>query len=243
MWWFRLLEGAPDPRSLGPSSARHPPLPRTPSAGPTRQTPSAGALCWAPLRPTAQHFALFFPSPATTFALFVSLWGSSRGILVFFFLWPGPSNVRVWALGLSCETPAALGRRGFHLLRGPHNWGPVGPPSVGPPPRALTFSGFGPPNLHTVRREAGGGFSSLSSSLPLFLSFSFSFSFSFSPSLSLLLFLSFSFSFSLYLSLSLSFSFGRGMEGPRAGSRQRHHSTAARITVIIYTTMTKQKQL
>ena len=29
------------------------------------------------------------------------------------------------------------------------------------------------------------------------------------------------------------------MKGPRAGSRQRHRSTAARITVIIYTTMTK----
>ena len=33
--------------------------------------------------------------------------------------------------------------------------------------------------------------------------------------------------------------FGRGMEGPRAGSRQRQHSTAVRITVTIYSTMTK----
>ena len=33
-------------------------------------------------------------------------------------------------------------------------------------------------------------------------------------------------------------SFGRGMKGPRAGSRQRHHSTAVRITVTISTTVT-----
>ena len=35
------------------------------------------------------------------------------------------------------------------------------------------------------------------------------------------------------------FSFGRGMKGPREGSRQRQHSTAVRITVTIYPTMTK----
>ena len=33
---------------------------------------------------TTQNFALFFPSPAPIFALFVSLWGSYRGILVVF---------------------------------------------------------------------------------------------------------------------------------------------------------------
>ena len=32
------------------------------------------------------------------------------------------------------------------------------------------------------------------------------------------------------------------MEGPQAGSRQRQHSTAVRITVIIYTTKTKQNK-
>ena len=43
---------------------------------------------------------------------------------------------------------------------------------------------------------------------------------------------------SLSLFLSLFLSFGRGMKGPRAGSRQRHHSTAVRITVTISTTVT-----
>ena len=33
--------------------------------------------------------------------------------------------------------------------------------------------------------------------------------------------------------------FGRGIKGPRAGSRQRQHSTAVRITVTIYPSMTK----
>ena len=53
------------------------------------------------------------------------------------------------------------------------------------------------------------------------------------------LFLSFSHSLTFSVSLSHSFlSFGRGMKGPQAGSRQRHHSTAVRITVTIYPTVT-----
>ena len=40
----------------------------------------------------------------------------------------------------------------------------------------------------------------------------------------------------------LSLSFGRGMKGPRAGSRQRQHSTAVRITVTIDPTMTKTER-
>ena len=47
-------------------------------------------------------FSLYFPSPATIFFPSFS-WGSSRGILVVFEA-PGPWNVHVWALGLSCET-------------------------------------------------------------------------------------------------------------------------------------------
>ena len=43
---------------------------------------------------------------------------------------------------------------------------------------------------------------------------------------------------SLTLALLLSFFWTRN-EGPRMGSCQRQHSTAVRITVIIYTTMTK----
>ena len=50
---------------------------------------------------TAPIFALFFLSLAVFSCLFFSLWGSSRGILVVFEA-PGPSNVHVWALGLSC---------------------------------------------------------------------------------------------------------------------------------------------
>ncbi len=50
-----------------------------------------------------QNFALFFPSPAT---IFFPLWGSSRGILVVVEALER-SNVHVWALWLSCETPAA----------------------------------------------------------------------------------------------------------------------------------------
>ena len=57
-------------------------------------------------------------------------------------------------------------------------------------------------------------------------------------------------SLSLSVSPSVSFffrssplSFGRGLEGPRAGSRQRQHSAAVRITVTIYTIMTKQNKL
>ena len=94
---------------------------RTPPRTTLRRTagpPSAGPA----LRRTAQNFALFFPSPATIFILFLSLWGSSRvflfslrvssrvfftlsgGILVVF--WSvGTSNVLVFALGLSCGSP------------------------------------------------------------------------------------------------------------------------------------------
>ena len=41
-------------------------------------------MVWTTLRRTAQHFALFFPSPATSFALFLSHCVSSRGFLVVF---------------------------------------------------------------------------------------------------------------------------------------------------------------
>ena len=73
------------------------PLPDTLPRRPFRRRP----LRRRPLRPTAQNFALFFPSPATIFILSSSLWGFEA---------PGPSNVHVWALGLSCETPAALAK-------------------------------------------------------------------------------------------------------------------------------------
>ena len=53
----------------------------------------------------AQNFAFFFPSPATIFALFDSLWGLLVELLVFEA--PGPSNVNVWC------SPAVVQRWGF----------------------------------------------------------------------------------------------------------------------------------
>ena len=64
----------------------------------------AGPRRVGPRRVVGPKFRAFFPSPAPIFTLFVSLWVSSRGILVVFEA-PKPSNVSVWALGLSCETP------------------------------------------------------------------------------------------------------------------------------------------
>ena len=75
-------------------------------------------LCLAPLCGTAHNFALF---SASIFALFFSLWGSSRGILVVFL--KGPSNVHGWGVGLSCETPTALGGLLFFLGLGPPPFG------------------------------------------------------------------------------------------------------------------------
>ena len=75
-----------------------------------RRTP----LHQTPLHRTAQNFALFFPLPPPT-SLFFSL---TVCFLVEFwwFLWrPGPSNVHVWALELSCPrtTRAHLRSRRF----------------------------------------------------------------------------------------------------------------------------------
>ena len=61
----------------------------------------------------------FFPSPAPIFSLFVSLWVSSRGILVFLKR-RGPSNVHVWVLGVSCEAPARNFGRSGGVLSGEH---------------------------------------------------------------------------------------------------------------------------
>ena len=74
-------------------------------------------LPWTPLRRTRPKFRAFFSLSRPVVVLFFSLWGSFRvffslsgGLLVEFW-WCfgrlGPSNVRIFALGLSCETPAA----------------------------------------------------------------------------------------------------------------------------------------
>ena len=78
------------------SSPGHP-LPRPLFPQDSTGPPSAG-------QPKISLF--FFNFPATFFFL------SSRWILVVFWR-PGPSNVHVWALGKSCEAPAALGRWGL----------------------------------------------------------------------------------------------------------------------------------
>ena len=109
------------------------PLPPSDSAGP----PPLDSLRRTSLRRTAQNFALFLPSPAPIFALFPSLWGSSRGILVVFEE-PGASSVHVWSSRavMSFGEPPPLG---LHTS---------GPPPFGPHPpgrgvAAPTFSEFG----------------------------------------------------------------------------------------------------
>ena len=104
-----------------------------------RRTPSAG-----PPPPERPKFRSFFSLSRHSFLFFIpSLVGLFRGILVVFEA-PVRSNVHVWALGLSCETPAAH-PSGTHPS-GPH---PSGPHHIGAPPlRGSTTSGphhFGPP--------------------------------------------------------------------------------------------------
>ena len=60
----------------------------------------------------APKFALFVPSPAPIFALFVSLWVSCRGIFVVFFEGRDPQMCTFGVLGLSCETLASFGAAG-----------------------------------------------------------------------------------------------------------------------------------
>ena len=49
-----------------------------------------------PPDPPLEKFRVFFSSPTPIFALVVSLWVSSRGILMVFEA-PGNSNVHVWS--------------------------------------------------------------------------------------------------------------------------------------------------
>ena len=67
-----------------------------------------GAKGWGRRRVGGPKFRAFSSLAHHRFALFVSLWVSSRGILVVFEAL-GLSNVHVWALWLLCETPAASG--------------------------------------------------------------------------------------------------------------------------------------
>ena len=112
------------PPPLDPPSAKPPPPDRPP--------------------PDRPKFRSFFPLPPQ-FSFFLP----SLGCLLVEFWWclkaPGPSNARVWALGLSCET---LGAPPLHPL-GPHHSGqhtsgrhPSEPPPFGAPTKRLTEPGL-----------------------------------------------------------------------------------------------------
>ena len=77
--------GGPNPEKVGPEGL--------------------GAEGWGP-KGGGPKFRAFFALSRHNLHSFFSLWGFSRGILVVFEA-PGRSNVHVWALGLSCGTPAA----------------------------------------------------------------------------------------------------------------------------------------
>ena len=62
----------------------------------------------------AQNFALFLSLSRHRFALFVSLWGSSRGNFGGVWKRRGRQMCTFGVLGLSCEAPAAPKPRGFH---------------------------------------------------------------------------------------------------------------------------------
>ena len=80
--------------------------------------PSAGPLLhWTAPPPDRPKFRALFSFSHSHFHSFFSLWGSSRGILVVFRS-VGTSNVLVFALGLSCETPAACRLSASIVLRG-----------------------------------------------------------------------------------------------------------------------------
>ena len=118
--------------------------------------------------------SLFFPSPAAKFVLFFPLLGVVSLNFGGVFEGPGPSNVHVWALWLSCETPAAPPDR-FRFVQkvGARRVGPrrVGPRIVGPRRvQAQTWKKWGP--------KGGSPKISLSFFFPLPPQFSFFFSLS-----------------------------------------------------------------
>ena len=132
----------------------HPPP--DPSAGPSSARPlSAGPL----------KISLFFPSPAPIFVLFLSLWGSSRGMLVVFL---NSGTLKCARLGSPCETPAASGlamRTPKCIFSGPrrfkhHQNSTKGPPREGGKNencggrREKKARNFGPPTFRgpTFRR-------------------------------------------------------------------------------------------
>ena len=121
-------------------------------------------------------FRVFFFLSRHHFALFVSLWVSSRGMLVVFLKRRGPVMCTFGVLGLSCETPAALGegKKKSEILGGPaegapaegscgrwcgglKGWGPEGarrgggPKGWGPEPRKGGARRIGGPKNGTMR--------------------------------------------------------------------------------------------
>ena len=147
-----IWANGPLPLPFGPPSAG------PPSVGPPSTGPPKILLFFFPL---PHPFSFFFSlSPGVFSCLFSSLWRCSRGILVVF--WSvGTSHVLVFALILSCETPAASSAPTLlaptliapilFLVREPTLSGPTvsAPPAPTlrvPNLRAPTlFSVFGPP--------------------------------------------------------------------------------------------------
>ena len=75
---------------------------------------------WAP-KGGGTEISRFFP-PTTIFALFVSFWGSSRGILVVFEA-QGPSKcARLEFSGCRVKPPRPQSREGYVLLRPSSSW-------------------------------------------------------------------------------------------------------------------------
>ena len=96
----------PKPRTLHPISGEPPSAGQPPPDNLRRTTLPRTTLRRTTLRRTAQNFALFFPPPATIFILLSLSWGPFVEFCWCFWR-PEPWNVHIWALGLSCETPAA----------------------------------------------------------------------------------------------------------------------------------------
>ena len=79
----------------------------SPPDRPSPDRPSPGPpFPWTALPLDRPKFRSFLPLSRRKIRSFLPLWVCSRGILVVFEA-PGPSNVHVWALWLSCGTPAA----------------------------------------------------------------------------------------------------------------------------------------
>ena len=89
-------------------------LSKTPKGGPRKVGRRRGSERWGPEGWEGPKFRAFSSLSHHRFALFVSLWVSSRGILVVFGSARRTQMCTFGVLGLSCEAPAAPKPPGFH---------------------------------------------------------------------------------------------------------------------------------